>query len=92
MLVRAVLMQMSLPMLENFSMLVSPPEEQGAIASLRGIGWQSGQAIGIFLSGLVQSQFGFPPIFIATSLCYLFAIGMTWFYFRPHEKSATHAG
>ncbi len=92
MLIRSVLMQMSLPMLENFSMLVSPPEEQGAIASLRGIGWQSGQAIGIFLSGLVQSQFGFTPIFIATSLCYLFAIGMTWLYFRPHEKSATHAG
>jgi len=91
MLLRTVLMQMSAPLLDNYAMLVSPPEEQGAIASVRGIGWQSGQAVGIFISGLVQTRFGFPPLFIATSLCYTIAISMTWIFFRPQEKAAIHA-
>lgn len=92
MLLRTVLMQMSSPLLENYAMLVSPPEEQGAIASVRGIGWQTGQAVGIFISGLVQTRFGFPPLFIATSLCYIIAICMTWHFFRPQEKAAIHVG
>jgi len=91
MLLRTVLMQMSSPLLENYAMLVSSPEEQGTIASVRGIGWQTGQAVGIFISGLVQTRFGFPPLFIATSLCYIIAIGMTWVFFRPQEKAAIHA-
>jgi MFS family permease len=65
-LFRTVLMQMSMPLFENFTMLISQPEERGTIASVRAIGWQTGQAAGIFLSGLVQiasdsSPFSSPP-------------------------------
>lgn len=91
-LLRTVLMQMSSPLLENYAMLISSPDEQAAISSIRGIGWQTGQAIGIFISGLVQTRFGFPPLFITTGLLYSLAVLLTWIYFRPGEKEMAHAG
>ena len=63
-LLRNVLMQSASPLLDNFSMLVSPPEEQGTIASIRGIAWQAGQTAGLVISGVVQSRYGFTPLFI----------------------------
>jgi predicted MFS family arabinose efflux permease len=78
-------MQMSAPLIENFSMLISPPEEQGAITSMRGIGWQTGQAAGVFISGIIQTRFGFSPLFITTGVLYTFAIFLTWIFFRPKE-------
>ena len=90
-LLRNVLMQMATPLLDNFAMIISEPHEQGTIASIRGMGWQLGQAGGIFISGLVQARFGFSPIFIATGLLYILSIYLTWIYFRPEEKRAVHA-
>ncbi len=89
-LLRTVLMQMSSPLLDNYAMLVSQPEEQGAIASIPGIGWQSGQAVGILISGFVQTRFGFSPLFIITGLLYILSISLTWIFFRPGEKESTH--
>jgi len=83
---RNVLMQMSSPLLENYAMMISAPEEQGAITSVRGMGWQTGQAIGIFVSGLVQTRFGFSPLFITTGLLYAAATFLTWIFFRAEEK------
>lgn len=91
-LLRTVLMQMSSPLLENYAMLISPPEEQASIAGVRAIGWQSGQAIGIFISGLVQTRFGFSPLFITTGLLYTVAIILTWVFFRPGEKDMPYSG
>jgi MFS family permease len=91
-LMRTVLMQMSAPLLDNHSMVISRPGEQGLIASVRGIAWQLGQAIGIFISGLVQTRFGFSPLFITTGLLYTAAIFLTWIYFRPGEKETPYAG
>lgn len=91
-LLRTVLMQMSSPLLENYTMLISEPEEQGAISSVKGIGWQAGQASGIFISGLVQARLGFSPLFITTGLLYIIAIYLTWVYFRPGEKEISYAG
>ena len=91
-LMRTVLMQMSTPLLENYAMLISPPGEQGLIASIRGSAWQFGQTVGLFVSGIVQTRFGFSPLFITTGLLYAFAIMLTWIYFRPGEKELTYAG
>lgn len=91
-LMRTVLMQMSTPLLDNYAMLVSKPDEQGAIASIKGIGWQTGQALGVFISGLVQTRFGFSPLFITTAALYTAAIILTWVYFRPGEKEISYAG
>jgi predicted MFS family arabinose efflux permease len=90
-LLRNVLMQMSSPLIENFAMIVSEPQDQGAITSIRGIGWQTGQALGIYISGLVQTRFGFTPLFLTTGSLYILAIGLTWIYFRPVEKEISYA-
>lgn len=84
-LFRAVLMQMSSPLLENFAMINSPPNEQAVIASIRGMGWQFGQVVGVLVSGFVQVRFGFSPLFIATSALYILAIFLTWHHFLPIE-------
>ena len=89
-LMRNVLMQMSSPLLENYAMMISSPEEQGAITSVRGMGWQTGQAIGIFVSGLVQTRFGFSPLFITTGLLYTLATVLIWVFFRSAEKELYH--
>lgn len=89
---RTALMQMSMPLLDNYAMLVSQPDEQGAIASVRGIGWQAGQAVGLFASGFIQTRFGFSPIFITTGLLYAISIFLTWVYFRPGEKEMGFVG
>ena len=91
-LLRTVLMQMSMPLLDNFAMLNSPPEEQAAIAGVRAIGWQTGQAAGVLISGVIQSRFGFSPLFIATGTLYTLAILLTWVFFRPKEKKMNYAG
>jgi MFS family permease len=85
-LFRTVLMQLSLPLVENFAMLICQPEEQGTVASIRAIGWQAGQTFGIFVSGFIQARFGFSPIFIITGLLYTLSITLTWLYFRPRER------
>ncbi|MCB2209498.1 MFS transporter [bacterium] len=86
-LMRGILMQSASPLLDNFAMLVSPPEEQGTISSVRGISWQAGQMVGLYASGLVQSSFGFTPLFITTGALYTLASVLTWIYFRPQEKA-----
>jgi MFS family permease len=86
MLLRNVLMQSSSPLLDNYAMLISPPEEQGTIASARVTSWQAGQTFGLFISGLVQARFGFTPLFITTGFLYGLAAALTWIYFRPMEK------
>ena len=91
MLLRSVLMNMSSPLLSNFAMLITPPEEQGVVTSVRGIGWQIGQAIGLLTSGFIQSRFGFSPLFIATSLLYTLTIALTWVFFRHKEKKNLYA-
>lgn len=68
-LMRTVLMQMSAPLLDNHAMLITPPGEQGLIASVRGIAWQFGQTIGIFISGLVQTRYGFSPCLSQQGYC-----------------------
>ncbi len=85
-LLRNVLKQSSSPLLDNYAMLISPPEEQGTISSLRATSWQAGQTFGLFVSGLVQTRFGFKPLFITTGLLYGLAAALTWIYFRPMEK------
>jgi hypothetical protein len=38
------------------------------------------------ISGLIQTRFGFSPLFITTGLLYFITIILTWVHFRPLEK------
>jgi MFS family permease len=85
-LVRGALMQMSAPMLDTYAMLISKPEERGTVSSIRGMGWQLGQTVGISASGFIQAHYGFSPLFLMTAILYGLATVLTWVWFRPGEK------
>ncbi len=85
-LFRTVFMQLSSPLLENFAMDVSPSGQQSTISSIRGVGWQLGQSVGLYVSGLVQVKYGFSPLFITTAILYLISILLAWINFRPMER------
>jgi predicted MFS family arabinose efflux permease len=50
------------------------------------IAWQAGWAIGPYISGVVQEQYGFTPLFLATTVLYVVAISVMWRFFRNAEE------
>jgi predicted MFS family arabinose efflux permease len=85
-LLRGTLMNMANPLWSAFSMEQTPEQERGTVNSVQNIAWSLGWAIGPYISGIVQERYGFNPLFIATSLLYTAAIGLTWLMFRDHEE------
>jgi predicted MFS family arabinose efflux permease len=64
----------------------TPEHQQGLTNSVLNVAWQIGWSVGPYLSGVVQEQYGFAPLFIATTLLYLFAIGVMWRFFHDAER------
>jgi predicted MFS family arabinose efflux permease len=86
-LMRAALMNMSTPLYSAFCMEQTPEHQQGLASSILNIAWQIGWSVGPYISGIVQEQYGFTPLFISTTLLYLVAIGVMWRFFRDVEQS-----
>jgi MFS family permease len=90
-LARAALMNMSMPLYSSFCMERAPEGRQGAVSSVLQIAWQTGWAIGPFVSGFVQGRWGFTPLFIATAVFYSLAVTVIWRFFgsaEPRLKTA----
>jgi len=85
-LMRGALMNMSAPLYSAFCMEQTPERQQGFVSSVLNIAWQIGWSVGPYLSGLVQVRYGFTPLFLATTVLYLLAIGTTWLFFHSSEK------
>jgi MFS family permease len=85
-LARAALMNMSVPLYSAFCMERAPEGRRGAVNSVIQIAWQTGWAIGPFVSGFVQGRWGFTPLFIATSIFYSFAVVYIWRFLLPMER------
>jgi predicted MFS family arabinose efflux permease len=85
-LMRAALMNMSAPLYSAFCMEQTPERQQGLTSSVLNVAWQVGWAVGPYLSGVVQEQYGFAPLFIATTFLYLIANGVMWRFFRDAER------
>ncbi|HWQ46822.1 MAG TPA: MFS transporter [Longilinea sp.] len=88
-LMRGVLMNMASPLFSAFSMEETPPHEQGVVNSLLSIAWTFGWVVGPFISGIVQENFGYTPIFITTTILYAANTFLVWKFFRHNE--AKHA-
>jgi MFS family permease len=88
-LARGTLMNMAAPLYTAFAMEQVDPAEQGVVNSTLSLSWQSGYAVGPFISGVVQEQYGFSPLFIATAVLYFFAASLTWIFFKQSEKAHT---
>ena len=86
-LLRAALMNMAAPLYSAFCMEQTPEKEQGLVNSILNISWQLGWAVGPYISGIVQENYGFTPLFIATGILYTTAISLTWILFHGAEQS-----
>ncbi len=84
-LMRAALMNMSSPLYSAFCMEQTPEHQQGFVSSVLNIAWQVGWGVGPYISGLVQEQYGFTPLFIATSILYISAVALMWVFFQKSE-------
>lgn len=85
-LMRAALMNMSTPLYSAFCMDQTPEHQQGLASSILNVAWQIGWSVGPYISGVVQETYGFAPLFIATTLLYLLAIGIMWKFFHNAEQ------
>ncbi len=83
---RGAIINMAAPLWDAFVMDQVSPKAQGTVASLQMLTWQAGWAIGPYISGLVQERAGFNPLFLTTTVLYVIAIGLTWLWFREHER------
>jgi MFS family permease len=85
-LMRAALMNMAAPLYSAFCMEQTPEHQQGYTSSVLNIAWQIGWSVGPYISGVVQQQYGFTPLFLATSVLYLVAVGVMWKFFHDAEQ------
>jgi MFS family permease len=86
-LVRTALMNMSAPLYSAFCMERTPEQHQGLVNSVLNLSWNVGWAVGPFVSGIVQEQYGFGPLFVATTLLYAMATTLIWIFFGRAEPA-----
>jgi MFS family permease len=86
-LMRTMLMNMSQPLFSAFCMEQVPERDQGLVNSVLNMSWQVGWSVGPYISGVVQENYGFTPLFLATGGLYLIAILTMWTFFQKAEKT-----
>lgn len=78
--IRAALMNMSNPLYQAFAMEQVDERARARVSSLMGMGWSVGWSVGPYISGLMQVQVGFTPIFLITASSYV-AASITYYVF-----------
>ncbi len=75
---RQPLMDMTMGILQVFSMEAAPQRHRGLANSSYQAGFQVANAITASLGGFIIVQFGYPPLFIGAAICYLLAVATLW--------------
>jgi len=86
-LMRAGLMNMAAPIFHAFALESVDVSDRSNTNSLLNTAWMFGWTIGPIISGVVQVEYGFRPLFIASFLLYIIAIAFIWHFFRDIEKA-----
>jgi predicted MFS family arabinose efflux permease len=87
-LFRQPLMDMSMGVLQVFSMEAVPQEHRGVANSSYQASFQVAWAITASLGGIIIVQLGYPPIFIGGAICYILAVVTLWGNFGRDKKKA----
>ena len=90
-LMRTALMNMAAPLYSAYCMEHTPEEHQGLVNSVLGLAWSVGWAVGPYVSGRVQQQYGFPPHFVATAVLYGLASLLIWLLFGRSESAVAES-
>jgi MFS family permease len=83
---RATLMNMGGPLYIAFAMEQAEEDERGKLGAMLGLTWSVGRGIGPGISGVVQQQVGFTPLFLATGATYLVAALLLQVFFGGVEQ------
>jgi predicted MFS family arabinose efflux permease len=84
-LMRGALMNTGAPLYDSFAMDQVIEQEQGTFNSLLMMSFETGWAIGPFLSSLLQEHIGSQPIFLISGTIYSLAMFAFWIFFRNKE-------
>ncbi|MCB9133936.1 MAG: MFS transporter [Anaerolineales bacterium] len=79
--VRLAFMNMSNPVYQTFVMERVKPEARATAASLVSMAWSSGRAFSPTMSGYLQVQYGFNPVFSLVIVLYSISVYLYWKYF-----------
>jgi MFS family permease len=85
---RATLMNMGGPLYTAFAMEQAEEDERGKLGAMLGLTWSVGRGIGPGISGVVQQQVGFTPLFLTTGTTYLVAAVLLQVFFGDVEQRA----
>jgi MFS family permease len=86
--VRMALMNMSNPIYQTFVMEKVGPEDRTTVASLTSMVWNSGRAFSPSVSGWLQVNYGFVPVFGLAIMLYACAVPLYWIFFLRGEKKS----
>ncbi len=78
---RLGLMNMSNPVYQAFVMEHVDTEARATVASLTSMAWSFGWVFSPMISGYLQVNYGFDPVFFGTIFMYIIAITMYWIFF-----------
>jgi MFS family permease len=84
-LIRLALMNMSNPVYQAFVMEHAAPEARATVASLVSMSWSFGWAFSPTLSGWLQVNYGFTPVYLGTIVSYVIAIYLYWRFFGRRQ-------
>ena len=79
---RGALMNMGGPIYNAFTMEQVAQGERATVNALVGVTWNVGWAVCPYLSGVIQEQWGFSPLFVATAALYGVGSVMTYWFFK----------
>jgi MFS family permease len=86
--IRLTLMNMGGPVYQAFVMEHVEEESRATVASLVSMANNFGWAFSPTISGWLQVQYGFNPVFMATLTLYSIAVFLYWYFFWPRNKLA----
>jgi MFS family permease len=84
-LLRMALMNMANPVYQTFVMEDVEPEARATAASLVAMTWSSGRAFSPTVSGYIQVEYGFGPVFALVIVLYVIAVWLYWKFFWVQE-------
>jgi MFS family permease len=89
--IRLALMNMSSPVYNTFVMEQVEAPARATVASLVSMSWSFGWAFSPMISGWLQVNYGFGPVFLGTITLYSISIALYWVFFLRRKSQAAPA-
>ena len=86
-LARGALMNMVGPLYNAFTMERVAEGERATVNAFASVTWNVGWAVCPYVSGIVQQQWGFSPLFVATAILYGLAAALTYGFFAASDRA-----